>query len=165
MKILLVVGMMLVPCVVLAATDCRLTEYPDHFEAVCIGEAPQFPDSLQIPVPPQVPREARTRGRPGDNTVQEQTATQDQVASQGQTLGYVPGTVPGQTTMQSQIAVAEQTGGQAGTPEAGQAVASAQEQPDTAPQTALLYTRRGKFWIHADDSGGYTATPTYTPQG
>ena len=32
-----------IPCLVLASDDCRLIEYPDHYEAVCEGDATYAP--------------------------------------------------------------------------------------------------------------------------
>jgi hypothetical protein len=40
-KTLITLVMMLLPCAALAATNCRVFEYPDHFEALCLGDAPQ----------------------------------------------------------------------------------------------------------------------------
>lgn len=49
--------MVLLPCMAFAATDCRVIEYPDHSEAVCVGDAEQTPTSSQITGLEQVPGE------------------------------------------------------------------------------------------------------------
>lgn len=45
MRKIISLGMVLLPCTAFAATDCRVVEYPDHYEAVCIGDAEQKPAS------------------------------------------------------------------------------------------------------------------------
>ena len=42
---------MLVPCMASAATDCRVAEYPDHYEAICIGNP--RPVEQRQPVQPE----------------------------------------------------------------------------------------------------------------
>jgi len=32
-----------VPCFAYAGTDCKLVEFPDHYEAVCVGDARYVP--------------------------------------------------------------------------------------------------------------------------
>jgi hypothetical protein len=32
-----------VPCIANAGTDCKLVEYPDHYEAVCVGDEKYVP--------------------------------------------------------------------------------------------------------------------------
>jgi hypothetical protein len=57
MKTIILLGIVLVPCVAFA-TDCRVVEFPDHYEAVCTGDAPQTPASsasLASPASPQAP--------------------------------------------------------------------------------------------------------------
>jgi hypothetical protein len=48
MKTLIFLGMVLFPCMAIAATDCRTVEYPDHTEVTCVGDAAQAPASAQI---------------------------------------------------------------------------------------------------------------------
>ncbi|AFR42828.1 hypothetical protein Gmet_3609 [Geobacter metallireducens GS-15] len=38
MKLAVVAGMVLLPHVLFADTDCRVDEYPDHYVVVCTGE-------------------------------------------------------------------------------------------------------------------------------
>jgi len=45
-KIILLV-IVLLPCTTFAATNCRIIEYPDHYEAICVGDAEQTPASYQ----------------------------------------------------------------------------------------------------------------------
>ena len=44
----------LLPCAAFAATDCRIVEYADHYEAVCVGTAELTP-ATRITVQEQVP--------------------------------------------------------------------------------------------------------------
>ena len=53
-KIILLV-MVLLPGMAFAATDCRIVEYPDHTEAVCVGDAEQTPASHQTTGQQQIP--------------------------------------------------------------------------------------------------------------
>lgn len=39
--------MVLLPCTAFAATNCRVIEYPDHYEAVCVGDAQQTYATVQ----------------------------------------------------------------------------------------------------------------------
>ena len=54
MRKIITIGMVLLPCMAFANTDCRVINYPDHYEAVCIGDekAPLAP--AQQTAPPQV---------------------------------------------------------------------------------------------------------------
>ena len=56
MKKLLSIGLLLLPCSVFAS-DCRVVEFPDHFEAICTGEAGpvSIPKLAAAPAPPQAP--------------------------------------------------------------------------------------------------------------
>ena len=47
MRKIIFIGMVLLPCMAIAGTDCRIIEYPDHFEAVCDGDSRQSPVALQ----------------------------------------------------------------------------------------------------------------------
>lgn len=40
---IVLVAMVLLPRMVFAATDCRVVEYPDHYEAVCVGDEKNGP--------------------------------------------------------------------------------------------------------------------------
>jgi len=56
MKSMLCIIGIVVPCMAFAAPDCRVVEYPDHFEALCSGNpgpaAPQQPAQGQQVAPP-----------------------------------------------------------------------------------------------------------------
>jgi hypothetical protein len=39
MKKIIFMGVVLLPCMAFASTDCRVVEYPDHDEAICSGDA------------------------------------------------------------------------------------------------------------------------------
>jgi hypothetical protein len=58
-KIISVV-MLLLPCQVFAATDCRVVEYPDHYEAVCVGEPRPVPVQTGVQPAQVVPVRADT---------------------------------------------------------------------------------------------------------
>jgi hypothetical protein len=47
MRIIILPVMALLPCVAFAATNCRVFEFPDHYEALCLGDAPQTDASFQ----------------------------------------------------------------------------------------------------------------------
>lgn len=59
------------PSVALAATDCRIIEYQDHFEVVCVGDAKY---RLATDQPSAIVPGAK------DQTVQDQVSVQNQVA-------------------------------------------------------------------------------------
>jgi hypothetical protein len=75
MKKIILLMLLLLPCTAFASTNCRLVEYPDHYEAICDGSADQAAsssqtagqeqtaDSAQIPVMevPDVPPEMIVR--------------------------------------------------------------------------------------------------------
>jgi len=70
----LVLGMLLLPSVAFAATDCRVVEYPDQYETVCVG------DMSSLPAPP----------RPAE-TVQISPETQEPLSVQSQVQTPIPG--------------------------------------------------------------------------
>jgi len=51
-KTLITLVMVLLPCAAFAATNCRVFEYSDHFEALCLGDTPQtdasFPETWRV---------------------------------------------------------------------------------------------------------------------
>lgn len=51
----IVAGMVLLPGMVIAATDCRVIEYPDHYDAVCVGDEKPGPVRDQTAIPTQAP--------------------------------------------------------------------------------------------------------------
>lgn len=59
MKTIILLMMVLLPCTALAASDCRIVEYPDHTEAVCVGDEPT-PASFQKAGQEQLPGEGQT---------------------------------------------------------------------------------------------------------
>jgi len=62
MGIFIIIAIIFVPYLTFAGTDCRVIEYSDHFEAVCIGNPK--PVDLRQPVQPEhvVPPPANTNG-------------------------------------------------------------------------------------------------------
>jgi hypothetical protein len=179
MKTTLLLGLMMIcPSMALAEMECQVVELPDHFEAICSGDTPVTPESLKMTTSnTALPQEARLRGRVMQEQEQEQAVMQEKTAAQEQTavtgqqsyaFAVTHNAVPQQTTF------AQQQTGAASAPPATTRVAeqsavsvqaSLQEQPETAPTSALIITRRGRFWVNSSSSGEYTITPTYTPQG
>jgi hypothetical protein len=48
MKTIISLVMVLLPCMAFAATECHTVEYPDHTDAICVGDAAQSPASPRI---------------------------------------------------------------------------------------------------------------------
>ena len=48
MRNVILLVMVLLPCMAFAATACHIIEYPDHDEAVCVGDTLQPPASARI---------------------------------------------------------------------------------------------------------------------
>jgi hypothetical protein len=48
---IVVVAMVMFPCLVLADTDCRILEYSEHYELICIGEPGKLHEKAQAAVP------------------------------------------------------------------------------------------------------------------
>jgi cell pole-organizing protein PopZ len=51
--------MVLLPSIVMAATDCQVIEYPDHYDAVCVGDEKPGSEQAQTPLAVQAPVEAQ----------------------------------------------------------------------------------------------------------
>ena len=71
MKINILLVMLLFPFTAFAATDCRVIEYPDHYEAVCVGDAAQTPASqpaAQYQIPGQVQNAASAQSPVSEQT-------------------------------------------------------------------------------------------------
>jgi hypothetical protein len=47
MRKIILLMLMLLPCSAFAGSNCRLIEYPDHYEAICDGSVEQTPASYQ----------------------------------------------------------------------------------------------------------------------
>ncbi len=99
MKTIVLLGIMVMSTAAFAATDCRVVEFPDHYEAVCTGEAQRPPASISPESSPSsallassgIPQEA-LQAQPQEH--QEQTfdallAAQEQ-AQQANSDGDVP---------------------------------------------------------------------------
>jgi len=77
---IVLLAMVLLPRMVFAATDCRIVEYPDHYEAVCIGSEKYGPVQAKTAV----------QEKQAQTPVQAQEATQEQTAAQAQTAAKAP---------------------------------------------------------------------------
>ncbi|HEX9080363.1 MAG TPA: hypothetical protein VF795_12290 [Desulfuromonadaceae bacterium] len=53
MKKIVMIGTVLLPSLACAATDCRVVEYPDHYEAICMGDGNSGPVSAPVAAPSQ----------------------------------------------------------------------------------------------------------------
>ena len=62
MRTVILVFMVVVPSMAFASTDCRLLEYPDHFEAICIGDPPRTSTSAQAAGQQQTPMSGQATG-------------------------------------------------------------------------------------------------------
>ncbi len=76
MKTIVLLGIMLVSNAAFAATDCRVVEYPDHYEAVCTGDAPQ-PSATSPSQEPSASPAAVTSSAPRPAPAQEQAQPQE----------------------------------------------------------------------------------------
>jgi hypothetical protein len=47
MRTFIAIMIVLLPCAAFAATDCRIIEFPDHTEAICVGDPAESPASPQ----------------------------------------------------------------------------------------------------------------------
>jgi hypothetical protein len=120
LKTLLAFGMLLLPCAA-GAEECQVIEFPDHFEATCIGDAKPYsiPRSeisgrTAVPAAPETPQQ------------QEAPRQQEAVARADQSAG-APGIEPARPPVP----------GQGGTFRRGR-----QGRPSTADMNAVLEARR-----------------------
>lgn len=74
---IVLVAMVLLPRMVFAATDCRVVEYPDHYEAVCVGSEKYGPVQAKTAVQEKAAAQA-------------QAPAQSQEAAQAQTAAKAP---------------------------------------------------------------------------
>ncbi len=51
MKIFIMMGTVLLPSLAVGATDCRVVEYPDRYEAICNGDARPGSGAAQVAGP------------------------------------------------------------------------------------------------------------------
>ena len=90
-RIYIMAGMVLLPSLVIAATDCQIVEYPDHYAAVCIGDEKSGAEHVQTPVATQAP--AATKIPAATQTpeaTQTPAATRIPAAVQTPVAGQVP---------------------------------------------------------------------------
>jgi len=62
MRKIISVVMLLLPSLVFAATDCRVIEYLDHYEAVCAGDPGPVPVQTPVQAEQAVPAKANNTG-------------------------------------------------------------------------------------------------------
>jgi hypothetical protein len=62
MRKIISLAMLLLPCQVFAATDCRVIEFTDHYEAVCAGDPGSVPVQTRVQPARVVPVRANTTG-------------------------------------------------------------------------------------------------------
>jgi len=95
-KISIIAGLVLLPNLLFATTDCHVVDYPDHYVAVCVGDEKNVPEQGQQSVTNQAPAPAKsivktksatapkTTVPPGQASVTAQTAATPQSAATGQ---------------------------------------------------------------------------------
>lgn len=76
-------AIVLLPRMVFATTDCRVVEYPDHYEAVCVGDEKSGPVQAKTAVKEKTAAQTQT-------PVQAPAAVQEKVAAQAQTAAKAP---------------------------------------------------------------------------
>ncbi len=69
---IILLGIVLVPYAAFAATNCRVVEYPDHYEAICTGDAPPPAPSSAAPVSPASVTASATQAAPAQLEAQPQ---------------------------------------------------------------------------------------------
>jgi hypothetical protein len=107
MNKLLIIPMVLLPCTATAKTDCNIVDYPDHYEAVCTGDAkmpavsdqtpaahqalgrPLLSDAAPSPAQSQNPAPGSAAGAPGP--VAEPGGTSPAQGAQGATVVHRQG--------------------------------------------------------------------------
>ncbi len=85
----ILLGIVLVPYTAFAATNCRVVEYPDHYEAICTGDAPPAAPSPAAPASPASVTASTTQPAPAQLEAQpqehhEQTFEELQAAQEAQ---------------------------------------------------------------------------------
>lgn len=83
------------PGMVIAATDCRVIEYPDHYDAVCVGDEKTGPVRGQTAIPVQAPAavqapvtaQAPAAQAPSTKQVNTQVTTRTEAARVPVTIG------------------------------------------------------------------------------
>src|SRR5476651_65416 len=101
-----VMVLLVLPSMLFAATNCKVTEYPDHFEAVCIGDEQSGP--LQKQGPAQTPRVNVTS--PDKTQSAEAVKSTDEPQSDKMIQSSDMGTivVPGKTAVKDQAQASSQ---------------------------------------------------------
>ncbi|NVN93403.1 MAG: hypothetical protein HXX11_22795 [Desulfuromonadales bacterium] len=75
MKTLLLFGLLMLPSTVLAE-DCKVVEFPDHFEVTCIGDAKPIQVPKQMIAPTASPAAQSAPAQPQSQATEQQNATQ-----------------------------------------------------------------------------------------
>jgi hypothetical protein len=91
MRKIILLGMVLLPCMAFADSDCRVVEFADHYEAICVGSAEQTPASSQT---------ARQEQTPATS----QTANQEQAVESAQTVQSELPDVPPEQIVRNELA-------------------------------------------------------------
>lgn len=76
MRKYILAGMVLLPSMVIAGTDCRVVEYADHYDLVCVGDEKSGPVRPQEAVAAQAPVTAPASVASKDSVVTTQTSAE-----------------------------------------------------------------------------------------
>ena len=75
MKKLIVIGMLMLPGTVFAEEDCKVVEFPEHFEVTCTGDAKPVPISKQSLAPALMQAPPQSQATEQQSTAAPQTDT------------------------------------------------------------------------------------------
>ena len=80
MRMILLVGMVLLPRMLSAATDCRVAEFPDHYEVICTGDEKAGAVQTQTTVQKKAADQTQTAAGQKQPAAQKKTPAQAQAA-------------------------------------------------------------------------------------
>ena len=103
-----VLVMMVLPGTVIAATDCKVTEYPDHFEVMCVGD--EQPGILQKQTSVQTPSMYVTAQEKAQSVKAANRTDASQTDKIIQAVDMPPANAPGKTPLNDQPQVLSQRG-------------------------------------------------------
>jgi hypothetical protein len=90
MKIIIMMGILLLPCLVYAETKCKVNEFSDHYDASCVGDEKAVPATVQQGVTAPIPAQETVLAPSGVTTP---TSAQETVTTpSGVTTDSAPAT-------------------------------------------------------------------------
>ncbi|WP_298268346.1 hypothetical protein [Geobacter sp.] len=81
MRMILLVGMVLLPRMLFAATDCRVAEFPDHYEVICTGDEKAGAVQAQTPAQTKASDQTPTAANQKQPAAPKKTPAQAQAAA------------------------------------------------------------------------------------